>query len=319
MRLTGIDSLQRGLTNLLANWQLVIAHFAQTVLVSLLMVAGLVPLVLVVGVGSLRAFFGTGLDSGGPPLDVLDDLVSRMAESTGSLLLAILVALCVWTVALLVFAYFQAGIFGVLAGAERQSALPRAPREAFRSFSIAIFRHSADELTWRFFWLINLFMVIVSLPLAALGGVVMMTVWLATSESFWATFATGCLGGAVVALLAVATSLWWQLAMAAAASGPLGLWQAVGMGWSVLVRRVGAVLVLMLLAVVVGITAAVVFIPLGLVVEVAMRDSLWGYFVAQVAMTVCQSLFSAVVSVALAGSLVALVRGEISTRRMQVA
>jgi len=319
MRLTAIDSLQRGLTNLLANWQLVIMHFAQTLLVSLLLVAGVVPIVLVLGVGTFRAVLGTGFDGGGPPLDALDDLMARMVESTGPLLLATLAALCVWTVALLVFAYFQAGIFGVLAEAERKSALPRAPRVAFRSFSFALFRRSTDEFTWRFFWLVNLFMVIASIPMVVFGGVVMMAVGLATRESLGAAFATGCLGGAAVVLLAVASSLWWQLAMAAAASGPLGLWQAVGRGWSVLLRRMGAVLVLVLLAIVVGITMAVVFVPLGLVIEVVVRDSLWGYVTAQVAMTFCQSLLSAVLSVAFAGALVALVRGEISTEEIQMA
>jgi len=307
------------LMNLLANWQLVIVHFAQTLLVSLLMVAGVVPIVLVLGVGSFRAVLGPGFDGGGLPLDAFDDLMARMVESTGPLLLAILAAFCVWTVALLVFAYFQAGIFGVLAEADRRSTLPRAPRAAFRSFSFALFRRSTDEFTWRFFWLINLFMVIASIPMAVLGGVVMMAVWLVTRESLGAAFATGCLGGAGVVLLASASSLWWQLAMAAAASGSLGVWQAVRRGWSVLIRRMGAVLVLVLLAIVVGITMAVVFVPLGLVIEVVVRDSWLGYVMAQVAMTFCQSLFSAVLSIAFAGALVALMRGEISTKEMQVA
>jgi hypothetical protein len=162
-------------------------------------------------------------------------------------------------------------------------------------------------------------MVIASIPLAVFGGFAMMAVWLATHESLGAAVAVGCLGGTAAVFLTLASCLWLQLAMAAAAAGPLDLWRAVGRGLSVLARRIGAMLVLVLLAIVVGITMAIVFVPFSLVIEVVVRDSFWGYIVAQVVMTFCQSLFSAVLSVAFAAALVALVRGEISTRELQVA
>ena len=107
--------------------------------------------------------------------------------------------------------------------------------------------------------------------------------------------------------------------MAATASGPMRLWRAVGQGLRVLLRRLGALVVLVLLAIVVGITLAIVFVPVGIVVEVVVRDSFWGYISAQVVMTIIQSLFSAVLSVAFAAALIALVRGEISSEEMRVA
>jgi hypothetical protein len=319
MRLTGIDSLQRGITNLLANWELVFVNLVQTFLVSLLIVAGTVPIVLAVGVGTLRALFGTDFNAGGARLEVVDDLITRAVETSGPLLLATLVALIVWTIALLVLAYFQAGIFGVLAEAERRAPIPTSTRETFRSFSLRQFRRSADELTWRFFWLINLFMALASVPLLVLGGVVMASAWLVTTESVGAAVATGCLGVVIVIVLSFVCSLWWQLAMAATASGPMRLWRAVGQGLRVLLRRLGALVVLVLLAIVVGITLAIVFVPVGIVVEVVVRDSFWGYISAQVVMTIIQSLFSAVLSVAFAAALIALVRGEISSEEMRVA
>jgi len=165
----------------------------------------------------------------------------------------------------------------------------------------------------------NLFMALASLPLLVFGAVAVLSGWLVMRESIGTAIATGCLGAVVVIVLSVVCSLWWQLAMAAAVAGPSGVWQAIGRGLRVLLRRLGAVLVLVLLAMVVGITAAIVLVPLGIVAEVIMRDSLWGYVSSQIVMTIVQSVFSAVVTVVFAGALIALVRGEISTEEGRTA
>ena len=314
MRLTGIDSLQRGITNLLANWELVLVNLAQTILVSVLMVAGLVPIVLVVGVGSLRALIESDFDGGGSPVEAMEQLAATILESSGQLLLAALVATVVWSVGLLVLAYFQAGTFGLLADSERRAPLPTSRRKDFRLFSLSRFRVSADTFMWRFFWLINLFMALATVPLLIFGTFVILALWLASAGSAGSAVAIGCLGLVAVAALSFICSLWWQLAMAAAVAGPSSFRLSIRQGLSVLWRRFGAVLVLVLLAIVVGISIAIVFVPLGFVVEVVARDSLWAYIVSQVVMTFVQSLLSAVLSVAFSGAMVALVSGEISVR-----
>ena len=296
---------------MLANWELVLVQFVQTVLVSLLMVAGVVPLILAIGVGSIRAI-GADFESGGPPAEAVDDLLATLAESTGPLLLATIVALIVWAIAMFVLAYFQAGVFGVLAAADRRAPLPTAPRAEFRVFSLSRLRGAADDHVWRFFWLLNLMMAAASLPLAIFGGAVLLGAWLVATESVSAAVATGCLGLVLVVVLSFVVSLWWQLSMAVVAAGPAGLGAAIGWGLKILLRRLGAVLVLVLLAMVVGMTMAVVFVPLGIVLDVAVRDSFVGYVLTQIVMTVIQSLMSGCLSVAFAAALVALVRGEMT-------
>ena len=319
MRLSGIDSLQRGISNLLANWELALMSLAQTFLVSVLVVAGSVPIVLAVGVGPLRALFEADFDHERPPIEAIEQLTESILESSGQLLLATLVAAVVWTVALVVLAYFQAGVFGILAESDRRAPHPNAKRHTFRVFSLARFRASADAFMWRFFWLINLFMVFALVPLLIFGAGAVLAVWLATSGSVGGAMATGCLGTVAVIATSFLCSLWWQLSMAAAVAGPSAVWKSIGQGFTVLLRRFGAVLVLVLLAIVAGMTIAIVFVPLGIVAEVISRDSLLSYIAAQVIMTIVQSLFSAVIGIAFSGALVALARGELAASEIRPA
>jgi hypothetical protein len=314
MRLTGIDSLQRGITNLLANWELVLVNLAQNFTVSVLMVAGLVPIVLAVGVGPLRALIEFDLEHGRLPAEAMEQLTATILDSSGQLLLAALVGTVVWSVGLLVLAYFQAGTFGVLADAEHRAPLPTSKRKDFRLFSLSRFRVWADTFMWRFFWIINLFIALAMVPLLIFGAFAILALWLASAGSVGGAVTIGCLGVVGVVALSFIFSLWWQLAMAAAVAGSSSFWLSIRQGSSVLWRRFGAVLVLVLLAMVVAISMAIVFVPLGIVIEVAARDSVWAYIVSQVVMTFVQSLLSAVLSIAFSGALVALVNGEISVR-----
>ena len=146
------------------------------------------------------------------------------------------------------------------------------------------------------------------------GGGLIAAVWAAASENFGVAFGCGCGGLLLAVLLTFACSLWWQTSMAAAAAGQSGFWRAVRQGLSVLLRRIGAILVLVLLAIVVSLTIGIVLVPASIVLEVAMRDSFVAYMASQIFMTAVQSLLSGAVGVAFSGALVSLVRGEFPQR-----
>ena len=311
MRRTAIEAVQRGIQALAANWPLILVHLLQTFVVSILFVAGAVPFVLVVGVASLRRLFESSRGGAADPLQVMDQAMAGLADSIGPLLLATLVALFVWTIAVVVYSYFQAGVFGVLASADARAVAPAPSRKDYSVFDLQVFRRAADRGLWTFFWLVNLFMLIGSAVLLALMLVVLLAAGLFAREWSMAAVSLGCLGGSAALVLAVATALWWQLAMASAASGRETVRQAMATSWRILVRRAGAVFVLALLAFVIGLTDAIALAPLSLLVELALGESLTAYIGSQIVISIVQSVFSAVISVGLAGVFVALVRGEI--------
>ncbi|MDH3255543.1 MAG: hypothetical protein OEM62_11160 [Acidobacteriota bacterium] len=310
MRVSAMDALRRGVSNLLANWELVLVHLGQTVLVSVLFVAGAIPLVLVIGWGSLRTLWADWATATSAPPS-LEDLLARLSGSLGPLLLGVCVALCAWTVALIVYAYVQAGIFDVLAKGEQGAPAVAGSRAGFRSFSFGQWKRSADRHIWHFFWLVNIFMALGTVLLVVLGLIFVATGWLVATEAVGAAFFFGCLGGSLLIVLAAGTSLWWQLAMAAAVSGASEVGRSIRFGGRVLVRRLGAVLVFVLLGVVIGITAAIVFLPGALLLEVTLRDSTAAYVSGQVAMSLLQSAFSSVLSVGFAAITISLVSSEL--------
>jgi hypothetical protein len=312
MRRPAIEALQRGVGNLAANWQLVAVQVLQILVVSLLFVAGLLPFIVVLGTGTLRAIFSGELGDSSEATRALEELTAALSSAAGSLMAATVVAAVVWTVALFVYAYFQAGVFGVLAAGEGAAALEHPRRKDFKAFSVGRFRSAADRGLWTFFWLINVFMLLGTLALAVTGGLALVGVLAFARETTSGAIAVGCLGGAFAIGSAFAFSLWWQLAMASAVVDQVGVVRAAAVGGRILLRRAGGVLVLTLLAVVVGMTAAIAFAPAGIFIELAFGDSISAYVASQVVVSVVQSIVSSVIGIVFAAALIALVRGEVS-------
>ena len=130
-RLSAADCLRRGWANLSANWELVFLQWVQLLLVAALLAVSLVPPLAVIGsLGAGRA----------------------LGRAVGpSLLLALVALLALWTLALLVYSFFQAGTYGILAAADRQ-ALPGGRRSPlfFRTFSLRDFLGWGGRYVWRF-------------------------------------------------------------------------------------------------------------------------------------------------------------------------
>jgi hypothetical protein len=306
MGLSAIDSFHRGLLNLRSNWELVLIHLGQALTVSVLVVAGFLPILLVAGLGTAEALLSTAF-----PGQELETVLERLFESWGVFVIAALVAFCVWAIALFVYCYFQAGIFGVLAAADSQAGIVPVPGwRGFRYFGLRRFARVADQLTWRFFWLINLFLLLGSAAVLVLGAGVAIANRLATEGAEAGALAVGCLAVTAAVAGTVAMSLWWQLAMAHLARGDTGVLTAVAHGLRVLLRRLAAVVLLALLALVAGIVIGVVFLPLSFVVEATLGNDFWAYLGSQITLVVAQSALSGAIAVVFAGALVALMRGE---------
>ncbi|MFP5286295.1 MAG: hypothetical protein ACLGI9_11210 [Thermoanaerobaculia bacterium] len=303
MRLSAVDCLRRGWGSLMANWELVVLQWLQNILVTVLFLLGfLVPL--------LMLGLGTDLFTASGPS--LEELAVELFNLTPTLLLALLAALAIWTVAFLVHCYFQAGTYGILVTADRQ-ALPGPPRDRrlFRTFSLRDFLGWGGRYVWRFFWFINLFCVLVSLVFLV---AVLWLVFIAQGGQRWgepAAMGIGCGGALPLGFLILVLGLWFGVAQADLAREESGVGAASRVGLSVLGRRLGAVALLFLLVLMASVALAIAFLPLSIGVDLVLPDAPVARAVVHVLLFLLQGLPSALLMLALAAALVALVRSEL--------
>ena len=298
MRLSAVDCLRRGWTNLSANWELVVIQWLQSFLVMALMALGfLLPLV-IVGVN----LFGPGRAGA---------LAHRVASLSPALLLALAAMLAVWTLSLLLHCWFLAGTFGILAAADRQ-ALPgsRRSRDFFRTFSLRDFLGWGARYVWRFLGLFACFWGVLFL----LG--VAVVVWLVSTLAGggqWgspAALAIGCGWFLPLGFLVLVTALWFGLAQADLAREGSGVRAASRRGLDVLGRRLGAVILLFALILLAALALAIVFLPLGAAADALLSGAPSARALVRFLLILLQSFPNTLLAMVLAGSLVALVRSE---------
>jgi hypothetical protein len=313
MRLTAVECLRRGLGSLAANWELVPIQWLGSLLVAALMVAGLaVPVAMLEG----------GLDlSAREAARSLTDLFQALGDLSPVLLLGLVALLALWTAAFLLHCYIQAGTYGVLLTADRQAppsrpgSKPRAgrprARALFRTFSRTDFFGWGGRYVWRFFGLVNLFWVL--LLVVALGTVLWLAFIVAGGERWGSTAALGIGCGGVLPLgfLTLVFAFGFSVAQADLAREDSGVWVAFRVGFSVLGRRLGAVLLVYLVFLAAAVALSVLFIPASLAADTLLGDAPGMHALAQIFLLFVQGIPSALLSVALAAALVALVRSEI--------
>lgn len=301
-----MDCLQRGLRSLRANWELVPALAVQVLLIVGLTLAGVFVLLAALGIGVVSWMRDLGADW---PQRFADDLLRSLEAAPPPLLplvLPLIAATLVWTVAFGLTCYLQGGVVGVLAEAE-SAAGPGLPAwRSFRAFSISGFDRQGRRLFWPYFWLNHLLGgVLLAWGLLLLAWVAL-AVRLAADDSVSLGVAIGCFGLAPLALLLLAASWWSMLAMVEMARWGSGVWQAARRGLTALRRHVVAVLVLWLLTVVGSMAISAVFAPLRLGTAFALRDWLLGLFAVRGVLLVAEILASCALSVVLVAALAAL-------------
>jgi hypothetical protein len=308
MSLPAIECVRRGLYSLRANWELVLMQWLGTLAVVVLVVAGLLPPLLVAGVGVVREAIGEPGDWGA----WAGDLVERLLANPLPLAAALVGTLAVWTLALVVYSFFMAGTYGVLAAADRQApAGPPRDYRLFRTFSRRDFGGWGGRYLWRFFWFVNLYAVVLTLLLAVFVALVVAA---ALGGRRWGTpaaFGIGCGGALPLVFLLVVVALWIALAQADLGRPGSGVLRASRRGLTVLGRRLGAVLLVFLLFVAGASALGVLFLPLAFASEIGLREAFPARLAANLFIQVLQWLVSAAFNIALAGTLVALMRSEL--------
>jgi hypothetical protein len=306
MRLSAADCLRRGWTNLAANWELVLLQWLQSLVVLVLMALGLLLPVVTLGADAL----GAGR-SAAKVLEVATARLGHLGRLSPAVLLAGIAMLAVWLLSVLVHSWFQAGTYGVLTSAERQ-ALPgrRRPRLLFRTFSLRDFSGWGGLYLGRFFRLLVVFWAL-ALPLAA--AVLVWLVSLGVGGEVWGKPAVlGIAFGGLLPLgfLFLVAGLWSHVAQADLAREGSGARAAARRGLTVLGRRLGAVFLLVFLAAGAGLALAFLFVPVSIVPEILLSSAPKVRAFVLVVLFLLQGIPSALLTMVLASSLVALVRGE---------
>jgi hypothetical protein len=302
VRLSALDCLRRGWTNLSANWELVLLQWLEWLLLTLLMALGLfLPLLIL----------GANLMGEGSAARRAEALARRLADLSPALLLALVAMLAVWLASLLLHCYFQAGAYGVLASADRQALPgPRRQRELFRTFSLRDFLGWGGLYMWRFFGVLLLFGVFTFL----LGGAVLLwMIFLGVGGAQWgspAALGIGCGGALPMGFLALVLGLWVHLAQADLARDGSSVRAASRRGIAVLGRRLGTVTALFLLTLAAALALAIVFFPLGAAADALLSGAPLMRALVRFLLFLLQSLPSSLLAIILAGALVALVRSE---------
>jgi hypothetical protein len=310
MALSAVNSLHRGLVNLRANWELLLVQVLQVLVVSVLVVVGFIPPLSVLGFSELEMFDPATQDLTSIAAS-LAELVARGRDAWVLLLASLVLTSAIWLMAMLVYCYFQAGIFGTLVAGDRQ-APPGRPRgwQWFRTFSAGSLRGWAGRYLWRYFWLLNLFFVISTLWLLVPLLLLWITVW---GESTWgpaAAFGIGCGGAIPVAFSLLVLAFWVQMAQADLARADSGVWIALRRGLQILGHRLGAALLLVSLLVAIMITLTVSIAVLSTFIDLFSGGGSLVRWTGHVGLTLVEWGLSSLVSVAFAATLIALIRGE---------
>jgi hypothetical protein len=297
MRLSTLGCLRRGWTNLSANWELVLLQWLQAFGMLALSAFGALLALLILGVN--LASLGRG------------SWLRALGDLSPALLLALAALTAVWLASLLVYCFFQAGTYGVLAAADRQ-ALPgaRRQREFFRTFTLRDFRGWGGRYVWRYFGVALLFGIL----LLALSGVALLWLGFAVAgDGEWGSPAALAivLGGALpVGFLALVAGLGFYLAQADLAREGSGVRSAWRRGLGVLGRRLGAVTALFVLIAAALLALAALFLPLSTAADALLAGAPGVRALVRFLLVLLASLPDNLLVTLFAGALVALVRSE---------
>lgn len=320
MSLSAIECIRRGAANARANWELVLAHWVGMIATTVLTVAGILPFVLVIG---FAGFSGIAAARDAQQVEQwlqewATRAISELVTFSAPMLLALVAALALGALALIVYCFFQAGLYGILVAGDRQS--PAGPVTAgsatgdwrlFRTWSGNNFRGWGAHHVWRFFWFFNLVLVLGTLGLAAFLVFVGLIAMGAQSWGAGTAFAVGC--GSIVPMLLVLLffGLWTLVSQADLASADSSVGVASRRALRIVGRRFGGLLVIVGLGIVASLALAMAFMPFSLAVSLVTRDGWISGLVLRTLLAVVQGGLGGVIQVGVAASLVALVRSEL--------
>jgi hypothetical protein len=309
MNLPAVDCLQRGVRSLLGNWELILFRWLGGLAIGLLVLLGIFLPLLGLGLDLLRGLIADATSGGG--LDEwLGTLGSHWPPTLADLALGAGVLLLFWGLAGCAYAFLQAALFGTLQQAdEAAAAAGRSDTAAFRVVSWG------SRYFGRYFALVNLF------GLVLLAGFLPLLLGVAVAASFAdrssgvVLVGVGCLGGLFAFAVSAAATIWYWLAEAELAAPDSSVAEASRRALKLFGRRLGAVLLLVLLAVAAAFALSMLTFPFSTAGSLFLRDDLWNQLIFQLALSLIQGGLAVVPQIALAGALVALARGERDAER----
>jgi len=308
MSLSAIDCVTRGVSNFRANWELALVQFAQVMICSVLTLIGLVGLIVMLG-----ASFLFQIDNSTDWLTALERL-DDLAIAPGLLAIGLVGGFILTTIILLIYSWFQAGIFGVLDAGERQAPVtPGVDAQLFRTFRWHLFTGWASKGVWRFFgyltWttLVATVIALVVVLALALGMV------LIDSEGGPVLVVVGCLAVLPLILFFALLNLWIMLGMALLSREEMTAMHASAVALRIVRRRLPGLCLIGFLFFLVYFGVALVFWPLTQGMVFALQDSAVAAVVVQLLLGAAQSLVGSLIMVSFFGALTALARSELKS------
>ena len=303
MRLSAFDALGRGIAHLRAHWALVPWLMTASFLLTQLVAASVVLPVRALGLDfDVKAHL---LETPEAALAWLGDLSSRFAV-TPVLLGALAGSLGLLTLAGFVYCFAQAGLYGVLA-ADGETG-----RETVRSAvaQASDFAGAGGAYFWRYFWLLNLYSLYAGLVVIAVFAGVGLAAWVAARQGALPALGMGCGVLIPVVLGGLACWAWYAVARAELSRPRSSVRGAARRGVEILRRRLGAVLLLLVLFGVASMTIQLAFAPFSALSAWFLGDRPFLARATEIFLDVAASLPAAIADVVLAGSLIALNRAE---------
>jgi hypothetical protein len=305
--IAAVDALGRGIANVRANAELLIVQFFSSLLIA---VSILTPLLLL-----LR-------DLGIPPSILIADDPAQLQAAIAGIELdltailpaigkSILVVLVGGTILFLFYCWAQAGTLAVLAAGEAQAPPARRPPvDVFRTFSWRGFFSWSFRYGGRLFWLMNLYIVLMSLPVLLLSIAVAFL-----GRSFDETRAVAsCLLGCGLALpvLFVMFVLGLALNMSSAVLvvEDAAIGRSTRRGLSLTGRRFGGLLLLVLLLVAASMAVAVATLLVELGARLAFPQESAVGFAVNVGLEILRFLLTTILGLIFSSALISLVRSE---------
>jgi hypothetical protein len=302
-----IGCVQRGLRSLRANWELVPLLVGQSVLTTTLVLAGVFLLLTALGVGVVAWLRGLGPDW---PQRLSEDLVVGLEATPPalrSLVLPVIAASLVWTLAFVLYCYLQGGVVGILAKSESQAGAGIPAWRSFRRFSAAGFDLQGRRLFWRYFWLNHLLGAVLLVWALLAAGLAGLATRFAIGPDPAVGVALGCSGLVPLGLLLFVVALWSMLATVEVARPGSGVWPASRRAVSMLRRRAGSVLLIWLLALCAWLVTGAAFMPFKWGVALVLGDRCLAWLGARGVMALLEILVNGALMVALLATLSALV------------
>lgn len=316
MRLSAIDALHRGVLAALANWPVVLVQLLVYAVALALFLGGLLPPLVVLG--ATAAAFAL-LRPGASDPSALGELFGQLVDRAGGvilpLLLASLATMILWFLSFLVYSWGFAGGLGVLAAAERQAPRRAGEVAVFRTWSWRLFSEAGSQGLWRAFWFLNLGGGLVLLPVMIGLGLLLPVGLFAANEQLAAAAAVGCGGFLLLLPVFLLLCAWVGVAVGDLPRRDGGAVAALGTGWRVLWRRLGAVLLIYLIYVAVASGVGGVAFGFQLIAEMAGQQSTFVGLVLWGGVSVLQGAVSGLLSLVISAVMIALVA---DTRRAEL-